>query len=134
MKKDNLAKALADIVAKIPKSKRLEVQSQITQIQKEFGSVEDLFEDGRSKMWRKGGSARAKVDARPDKPEPLVYEVSWREGGSGEYTAADAAKIAKRSVIGLGISVAKLGALHLTVEDGGWTDIVTIKRLQPRGE
>lgn len=125
MKKDNLDKDLADIVAKIQKSKRAEVREQITRLQKAVGSTEDLFVDGRKKMWQEGGSARGKVDARPNKPMPMEYKVSWRGGGSIECSAADAAKIAKKSTIGLGVSVAKMGSLN--IRDGD--ELITIKRL-----
>ena len=125
MAKPNLINDLADIVAKIQKVKRLEVRDQILRLQRAVGSTDDLFIDGRVKMWQKGGSARAKVESRPDRPQPAIYKVSWRGGGSVECSAADAAKIAKRSVQGLGISVAKLGVLHIRDVD----ELITITRL-----
>jgi hypothetical protein len=125
VKKDRLDKDLADVVAKIQKSKRDEVREQIIRLQKIVGSTEDLFVDGRSKMWKKGGSARAKVEARPRKSVPAEYKVSWRGGGSIECSAAEAAKIAKKTTIGLGLSVSKTGSFN--VSDGD--ELITIKRL-----
>ena len=125
MKKGNLDKDLADLVAKIQKSKREEVRDQILRLQTAVGSTDDLFVDGRKKMWQEGGSARGKVDSRPAKPQPMEYKVSWRGGDSIECSAIDAAKIAKRSTIGLGVSVAKLGSLN--IRDGD--ELITIRRL-----
>lgn len=125
MKKGNLDKDLADLVAKIQKSKREEVRDQILRLQVAVGSTDDLFADGRAKMWQKGGSARTKIDARPAKPQPPEYKVSWRGGGSIECSVTEAAKIAKKTTIGLGVSVAKLGSLN--VRDGD--ELITIRRL-----
>jgi 16S rRNA G1207 methylase RsmC len=118
------AQAFANIVAKIPKAKREELRPLIEQVQQALGSKDDLFVDGRKKMWAIGGSARLKVETRP---EPKTHRASWRNGGTIECTTAEAVKLSRRKSAGaLAVTISTHGGkFHFMDGD----DIVTITRI-----
>lgn len=119
-----LAKSFTTIIAKIPKAKREELRPHIQRIQDHLGLKEDLFMDGRKKMWAAEGSARIKVETRP---EPKTHKVIYRSSGTIECTTAEAVKISRRKSPGaLAVTLCKNGG-KFDFMDGD--DIITITRL-----
>jgi 16S rRNA G1207 methylase RsmC len=125
------AQAFTSIVAKIPKARREELRPLIQRVQEALGSKDDLFVDGRKKMWAEGGSARTTTLVRQastaTKPEPKTHKVSWRNGGTIECTTAEAVKLSRRKSAGaLAVTLSKhKGVFHFKDED----DIATVTRI-----
>jgi glycyl-tRNA synthetase (class II) len=124
MEKALRIKDLEHIAHVMGKSKREEVRLNLLRLQEFLGSEADLFVDGRKKMWGPEGSARVKVQTRPERK---THKVTWRNGGTVEVTTTEAVKISRRRSAGaLAVTLSKNGGTFSFNEDD---DIVTIRRL-----
>lgn len=124
MEKSLLINSLHKLVMSLPKARREFLCEEIKALQAHFGDTENLIMDGRKKMWALGGSARLKVETRP---EPKTHRITYRNGGSVDCTTAEAVRISRRKSAGaLAVTISTHGGkFHLV--DG--EDVITITRL-----
>ena len=113
------------VILALPKSTREKLREYIERIQKTLKIEEDLFLDGRSRMWRAGGKLRERVKPKTHKAHEVVFSVSWRGGQTIHCTASEAAFFVNKTPSGLGLCVAHGGKYVARVGD----EIITVKRL-----
>lgn len=132
MKKALLISDLTHIAGCLGKSGREKSRPQLLRLQEFLGSTDDLFIDGRRKMWGPGGSARVRTLARQSseipKPEQKTHRVSWRNGGTVECTMSEAVEISgQKSPRTLATAISKRGGKFSFIDADG--DDVTITRV-----